>query len=104
MKDDFGHLLDFLQNLKKLKVSCSRLCVLSCGCYLVISCLQIAPPTDEHAVANVDTMTFDLNLMKSLEVLLIESVQVGQLEARYSLPKQLVKLEVRRSLKLLQVF
>lgn len=68
------------------------------------SCSQIAPPTDEHAdIANVDTMTFDLNLMKSLEVLLIESVQVGQLEARYSLPKQLVKLEVRRSLKLLQV-
>ena len=66
--------------------------------------VQIAPPTDEHAIiAEVDTMTFDLNLMKSLEVLLIESVQVSQLEARYSLPKQLLKLEVRRSLKFLQV-
>ena len=48
-------------------------------------------------------MTFDLNLMKSLEVLLVESIQVAQLEARYSLPKQLTKLEVRRSLKTLQV-
>ena len=48
-------------------------------------------------------MTFDLAMMKSLEVLLAESVNLSRLEARYVLPKQLVKLEVRRSIKNLQV-
>ena len=66
--------------------------------------VKIAPPTNEHAdIADVDNMTFDLNVMKSLEVLLVECIKIQQLQARYSLPKQLVKLEVRRSLKFLQV-
>ncbi len=54
-------------------------------------------------IADIDHLTFELSLMKSLEVLLIESIQVHQLETRHTLPDQLVKLEVRRSLKLLQV-
>lgn len=66
--------------------------------------IQIAPPTEEHAsIADLDSMTFDLTLMKSLEVLLMESIKIHRLEARHTLPKQLVKLEVRRSLKFLQV-
>ena len=73
---------------------------------LKLFCLptQISPPTNEHAdIADLDNMSFDLTLLKSLEVLLIESMHMHQLEARYNLPKQLVKLEVRRSLKFLQV-
>ena len=51
----------------------------------------------------MEDLTFDLGQMKSLEVLLLESIRIQQLEGRHCLPGQLIKLEVRRSLKLLQV-
>lgn len=54
-------------------------------------------------IEDLDHLTFELSQMKSLEVLLVESVHIQQLETKYTLPDQLVKLEVRRSLKLLQV-
>ena len=54
-------------------------------------------------IADLDQLTFDLNQMKNLEVLLVESIQIQQLENRSHLPDHLLKLEVRRSLKMLQV-
>ena len=54
-------------------------------------------------IEDLDHLTFELSQMKSLEVLLVESVHIQQLETKYTLPDQLLKLEVRRSLKLLQV-
>ena len=67
--------------------------------------MQIAPPTDDpNLVKGADQLTFDLSLLKSLEVLLIESLELHQFQNRSNLPDQLVAMEVRRSLKSLKVW
>ena len=70
----------------------------TCTC---LSC-QISPAPDEVVVV-ADKVTFDLSMLHSLELLLVDSIDIHQLQGRSSLPGQIHALEVRRSLGSLKV-
>ena len=67
----------------------------SCTC----TCLpyQISPAPDEMVVV-ADKLTFDLSTLRGLELLLVDSIDIHQLQGRSSLPGQIHALEIRRSL------
>lgn len=69
--------------------------------YVLVS-LQICPAPDEVVVV-ADKLTFELSILKSLELLLVDSIDIHQLQGRASLPGQLQALEIRRSLGSLKV-
>ena len=74
--------------------------LISLSCYPLA---QISPPPDEIVVV-ADKLTFDLSMMKNLELLLVDSIDIHQLQGRSTLPQQLQALEVRRSLDSLKVY
>ena len=50
-----------------------------------------------------DKITFDMSVLKSLELLLVDGIDIHQLQGRSPLPGQLQALEIRRSLGSLKV-
>ena len=50
-----------------------------------------------------DKLTFDLSMLHNLELLLVDSIDIHQLQGRSLLPGQIHALEVRRSLGSLKV-
>ena len=63
---------------------------------------QISPAPDEMVVV-ADKLTFDLSMLHNLELLLVDSIDIHQLQGRSSLPGQIHALEIRRSLGSLKV-
>ena len=51
-----------------------------------------------------DKITFDMSVLKSLELLLVDGIDIHQLQGRSPLPGQLQALEIRRSLGSLKVY
>ena len=68
---------------------------------LCLSC-QVSPAPEEIVVV-ADKLTFDLSVLHNLELLLVDSIDIHQLQGRSSLPGQILALEVRRSLGSLKV-
>jgi hypothetical protein len=54
-------------------------------------------------VVVADKVTFDLSMLHNLELLLVDSIDIHQLQGRSSLPGQIHALEIRRSLGSLKV-
>ena len=77
---------------------CSPLYHVSFNC---VPC-QICPASDEMVVV-ADKLTFYLSVLHSLELLLVDSIDIHQLQGRSSLPGQIHALEIRRSLGSLKV-
>ena len=78
-------------------IACTRLYI----CIYLID-MQISPAPDEMVVV-ADKLTFDLSMLHSLELLLVDSIDIHQLQGRSSLPGQIHALEIRRSLGSLKV-
>lgn len=57
----------------------------------------------KFSVTGEDKLTFDLSLMKSIEVIFVESVSIQHFQGRHQLPGQLVALEVHRTISSLKV-
>ena len=68
----------------------------------IIFLCQVSPAPDEVVVV-ADKLTFDLSMLHSLELLLVDSIDIHQLQGRSLLPGQIIALEIRRSLGSLKV-
>ncbi|XP_019851972.1 PREDICTED: uncharacterized protein LOC109581917 isoform X2 [Amphimedon queenslandica] len=78
MRYEFGHLLEFLQHLNKVK---------------------ICPPSKElFPLSPAVELVFDLSVMKSLDTLVLSSIQLHQIQGLGNIPEQLLTLGVHRSI------